>query len=52
MKVGSGGKKDGTFTLKVVDTAEGDATTWVPRCVGGFGGNINLDAINKKVTAV
>lgn len=35
--------------LKVTDMMVGDAKSCVPRCVSGAGGNINLDATNKKV---
>lgn len=33
-----------------MDKEKGDARKWVPRCIGGSGGNISLDAINKKVS--
>jgi hypothetical protein len=30
-------------------TASDDVQYYVPRCIGGFGGNIDLDKVNKKV---
>lgn len=35
--------------LKVTDKMSGDAKHYVPRCIAGTGGNVNLDATNKKV---
>jgi hypothetical protein len=37
------------FAVKITGIDTGDAQFYVPRCVSGSGGNINLDAINKKV---
>jgi hypothetical protein len=37
--------------LTVTDMEAGDAKHFVPCCVSGSGGNINLDATNKKVGA-
>jgi hypothetical protein len=37
--------------LKVTDKMSGDAKHYVPRCIAGTGGNVNLDATNKKVRA-
>jgi hypothetical protein len=38
------------YNYKVTVTGTEDGTlTYVPRCVGGFGGSINLDNTNKKV---
>jgi hypothetical protein len=41
----------GTYTVEIVDTASGDAQYYVPRCIGGCGGNINLDKVNMKVSS-
>jgi hypothetical protein len=38
-----------TFNLVVTAKRPGDAQFYVPRCINGFGGNINLDGTNKKV---
>lgn len=38
-----------SYVLTVTDIAGGDARYYVPRCFGGFGGNMDIDATNKKV---
>jgi hypothetical protein len=35
--------------MTVSGIATGDARYYVPRCIGGFGGNMDVDATNKKV---
>lgn len=35
--------------VQLKDKEDGDAKRWVPRCIGGSGGNIKLDTINKKL---
>lgn len=41
-----------TYTVTVTGSRGGDARYYVPRCYNGFGGNLNLDNINKKVSLV
>jgi hypothetical protein len=39
----------GAYTVKITGITTGDAQYYVPRCVSGSGGNVNLDATNKKL---